>query len=184
MGIRTARQNPSLKHVREVDAVAGTNRLAEGSFGTDFRDAAITVRLRGDIDLRGARLQLLAQSKVRDRWVNYLLTSQPFQITSQWSEQTVVLHPDPSQWVCLGTRADRAAFYGWAPLEDVLADVNGNVVLALFPLTVVPRDEALQDDPHVLRAGADYAVREDLLPVGRIQYDWVKIDFSNHVCGE
>src|SRR5690606_38318929 len=120
--------------------------------GSDFRGARVTLRLRGDMKLRGARLQLLVQAKVGLRWVNYVLTAQPLRITSQWSEQSVLLQPDPSQWLCLGSRRDRGDFYGWGPIEDVLRDLNGNLILVLFPLHVVPQGDLDRDD-HELKAG-------------------------------
>lgn len=176
MGLRI-RKNVDLGHEQAVQAVSGVNRYIDSGFGSDLRAAAFTLRLRGDLAIRGARLQLLVQSRVGSHWVNYTLSASPFVVTPQWSEQTIVLEPDPSQWLCLGSRHDRTAFYGWGPLNDVLSDVNGNIILILFPLTIVPIEP--HTDVHTMRAGEDYQVRQELLPEGTISYDWVRIDLNH-----
>ena len=156
--------------------LAGPNRFIRGGFPTDFTRAKITVRLRGEIELRGAELVLLAQSKVDTHYVNCVLTGQPLEVTSEWSEQTITLVPDVDQWQCIGSRHDRTDFYGWGQPADVLGDLNGNIIFVLFPLGVVPA-EPLAGDPHHLRAGEDYATDPAHLPEGVVMLDEVRIEF-------
>jgi hypothetical protein len=83
----------------------------------------------------------------------WLLTGQPFRVTPDWSEQTVSVVPDESQWICLGSRHDRTEYYGRIGLADVLSDENTNILLVLFPLNVV-------------RPEKDYPVWRGRLPEG------------------
>jgi hypothetical protein len=94
------------EHHREV---AGENRYVDGDFPTDFTNARITVRLRGELESKGARLHLLCQGADDRLTSGWLLTGQAFEVTEDWSEQTVTAVPDPDQWTCLGSRHDRAA---------------------------------------------------------------------------
>lgn len=178
MGLRV-QHNALLKQADEVRAVAGDNRFIDGRFSTDFRNARFALRLRGDMKMRGARLHLLVQSRPAKHWVNHVLTAQPFRVTPDWSEQEVTLTPDPSQWLCLGSRHDRTDYYGSGPIDDVLRDLNGNLILVLFPLNVAPQHD-IADDYHELRAGEDYEVRHDLLPEGSLMFDWVRITLNSN----
>jgi len=169
---------PHYKYDDALRALAGPNRLIEGGCPADFTDARLTLRLRGQVNLRGAQLVFHAQAKVGDRYVNQTLVGQPFAITSAWSEQTVTLLPDPAQWKCLGSRHDRTDFYGPGDIRDVLRDLNGNIILILYPLDVVPNDPTISN-PHQLRAGEDYEVDSSRLPSGQIMLDEVRIDFKH-----
>jgi len=159
-----------------MQAAGGINRFIEGHFPTDFTEASLTLRLRGSVDLRGAQLVLHAQSRINGIFVNQTLVGQPFSITPQWSEQTVRLMPDPSQWKCLGSRHDRTEFYGDGDIANVLRDLNGNIILILYPLNVVPAAQEITQ-PHLLRAGEDYEIDRSLLPAGHVMVDEVRIDF-------
>jgi hypothetical protein len=108
----------------------------------------------------------------------WLLTGQPFQVTPEWSEQTVTLAPDPAQWICLGSRHDRADYYGELPLEVVLGDVNADILLVLFPLSVSPMGP-LAGDPHRQRPERDYPVWRSRLPEGYVLLDEVSITFGD-----
>jgi hypothetical protein len=136
----------------------------------------MTVRLRGELQARGAELLLLAQSETDKTTANMVLTGQPFRVTREWSEQTVTLAPDPGQWTCLGSRHDLTELYGCDDIEKVLEDVNIDLIFVLFPLEVVPLSDGVTD-LHTPRAGADYAVDRDRLPKGLIMFDWVKIEY-------
>jgi hypothetical protein len=160
-----------------IQKVSGSNRFVEEDRVTDLRGATVTLRLRGQIDLQGAELLFHVQSHVNGRWVNYILTGQPFEVSSEWTEQSIRLDPDPSQWTCLGSRHDRQGFYGEGPLEQVLAEPNGSVILVLFPLDIVPATE-ISGNPHLLRAGEDYALDHSRLPQGHISFDWVRIEMA------
>lgn len=173
MGLAT-RHGPNFKDAwREL---AGQNRFIEGGYGRDFRHARVTVRLRGDLKLRGAQLLYHVQAKVGGVYVNHVLAGQPLQVTPDWSEQTLTLARDPAQWKCLGARHDRTDFYGEGPIEEVLRDLNGNMIFVLYPLTVEPA-EPFAGGLHRRRAGEDYALQRERLPEGYVMYDYVRIEF-------
>ena len=157
--------------------LSSPNRFAEGQFPTDFTNARMTLRLKGEIALRGAKLLVLVQAKVGDHAINHVLMAQPFEVTPDWSEQTITLVSDPQQWKCMGSRHDRMDHYGWGEIADVLRDVNGDIILVLHPLDVVPA-APIDGDPHLLKAGEDYAVDLTRLPSGHITLDEVWIEFA------
>jgi hypothetical protein len=161
------------EHQREVE---GENRFRD-RFPTDFTDARITLRLKGELEAKGAQLTLLCQAVQNGICAGWLLVGQPFDVTTDWSEQTVTATADPAQWVCLGARHDRADFYGEIPLEMVLRDVNTNILLVLHPLTIAPMGQ-IADDPHRLRPEKDYPVWRSRLPEGYVLLDEVQIEFK------
>ncbi len=108
---------------------SGVNRFVEGEYPTDFTDAKLTLRLRGEFQERGAKLVLLVHSRFDDYRLAHLLTGQPFEVLPQWSEQTVTLTTDPDQWTPLGGRWDRPE-YRVGRIEQVLRDVNVDIILA------------------------------------------------------
>ena len=156
----------------------GVNRFVEGGFPTDFTNARMTLRLRGELETRGTNLVLLAQARVGDRTLNHVLTAQPFEVTPDWTEQTITLAPDDDQWLCLGSRHDRMDTYGWGGIADVLRDVNADIILVLHPVDVVPA-EPLDHDPHYLHAGKDYDADASRLPSGYVELDEVRIEFAD-----
>ncbi len=164
------------EHHREV---AGINRYITGGFGTDFTNARITLRLKGELLARGTRLHLLCQGVHDGICTGWLLTGQTFEVTANSSEQTVICTPDESQWTCLGSRHDRADFYGNTPLATVLGDVNADVLLVLFPLDIDPMGP-VDGEPHVLRPEKDYPVWRSRLPEGYVMLDDVRIEFPAH----
>ena len=155
----------------------GVNHFLEGDQPRDWTNARITVRLKGQVELRGTQLHLLAQAKVGEKYINCVLTAQPLTITSDWSEQTITLVPDNDQWQCIGSHVSRADRYGWGKAADVLRDLNGDIIFVLFPVDVVPA-EPVEGNHHHLRAGEDYAVDESRLPSGYVMMDWIRIQFS------
>jgi len=162
------------EHQREAE---GENRFIKGGFPTDFRNARVTLRLKGELEARGAKLVLLCQAVQNGICSGWLLTGQPFRVTDEWTEQTAVAVPDQKQWTCLGSRHDRADFYGEIPLETVLRDVNTDILLVLKELDVVPMGP-LAGDPHILRPERDYPVWRSRLPEGYVLLDEVRIDFA------
>jgi len=146
------------------------NRFIDGGYSRDFTNARLTVRLRGEIDLKGSELVLLAQADVPGT-----RTGQPVAVTRDWSETTLVLRPDPSEWLCLGTRWDRTETYGYGDIRDVLADLNCDIIFVLFPLDVVPT--VAVDDIHRLRPVADYPVDRDRLPTGWLDIDTIRLEY-------
>jgi len=163
------------EHQREV---AGPNRYISGDFGTDFSDARITLRLKGELLARDTQLHLLCQGVHDGICTGWLLTGQAIEVTSDWSEQTVVCVPDERQWTCLGSRHDRADFYGSTPLSTVLGDSNADILLVLFPLDVAAMGP-VDGDPHRLRPEQDYPVWRSRLPEGYVMLDEVRIEFPD-----
>ncbi|RIK41246.1 MAG: hypothetical protein DCC55_12425 [Chloroflexi bacterium] len=152
------------------------NRFIAGGYSTDLRNARLTARLKGEVNLRGANLVLHCQSRIGSKAVNFVLTGQPFEITPDWSEQSVTLTTDPEQWLCLGARHDLADVYGWGEIEDVLRDVNIDIILLLHPLHIVP----LTPEPqgvHYRRPEVDYPVDRSFLPEGYVLLDEVRIEY-------
>ena len=156
--------------------VGGRNRFVEEQLPTDFSDADITVRLKGEVELRGARMVLLAQGDLPATRANQVLVGQPLEITRAWSEQTLHLVPDPDQWANMGSRQDRRALYGEGDTRELLRNVSCNIIFVLFPLDVVPL-RPIQGDPHLLQAGAEYDVDRSRLPEGEVLLDEVRIHF-------
>lgn len=152
--------------------------FAEQGKSKDLTNAKLTVRLRGDVNLKGAQLLFLVQAATDKTTANFLLTGQPFKITREWSEQTVTLAPDPKQWTCMGARHDMTDIYGCDEISKVLADVNFDVVFVLFPLKIVPLCGNIKDINQP-RAVKDYPVDPQYLPKGLIMFDTVKIEYRH-----
>ncbi|MCC6508558.1 MAG: hypothetical protein IT423_05600 [Pirellulaceae bacterium] len=160
------------EHHREV---SGENRFIKSGFGTDFTNAQLTLRLKGELLARDTQLLLLCQAVHQGVCSGWLLTGQPIAVTPDWSEQQITAVPDESAWTCLGSRHDRADFYGRNPLPMVLGDVNVNILLVLFPLDIVPMGP-LNGDRHYLRPEKDYPVWRSRLPEGYVMLDEVRIE--------
>jgi hypothetical protein len=159
-----------------IDA-GGLNRFIDQSQPTDFREARVSVRIRGELENRSAQLCLLVQGTVEGITSGWVLTGSPFEVTKNWSEQMVIAGLNPSQWICLGSRHNRTKTYGTIPLEKILANVNADIILALFPLTVVPMG-TLDGDQHILRPARDYPVWTSRLPEGYVTLSEVRIEFA------
>lgn len=167
-------KGPIGEHYKEV---GGENRYLAGGFPQDFTNAQITLRLRGELEDRGASMVFLIQSSFEGLTSGWLLTGQPVHVTPDWSEQTIVATPDPTQWTCLGGRHDRQEYYGEIEVSRVLADVNCDILFVLFGLDVQPMGP-INGDPHVLRPEKDYPVWRSRLPEGYVTLDEVKIAFA------
>lgn len=155
----------------------GGNRFIAGGYSTDLRNARLTVRLKGSVNLKGAKFVLHCQSRVGDKDINFVLNGHPFEVTPDWSEQTVTLTTDPEQWLCLGSRHDLMDVYGWGEIEDVLRDVNIGVILLLHPLNIVPLTPE-GHGVHHRRPEIDYPVDRTYLPEGYCMLDKVRIEFQ------
>ena len=156
--------------------VAGENRFIKGKFPVDFTNARITVKLKGEVHLKGAKLYLLVQGYTGKIWVNQIFTAYPIKITDAWSQQSFILIPEQKLWTQLGSRYDRKDFYGECPIEQLLANVNGDIIFVLFPLDVVPFEPNV--DPYKSWAEKDYAVDRKRLPDGYVMLDEIKIEFE------
>jgi len=88
---------PSERHM----AIAGDNHFVEHGFGTNFVDAELTLRLKGELISHDTELLLLCQGVHDDLCSGWLLTGQPFTVTDDWSESTVHARLDSDQWTCL-----------------------------------------------------------------------------------
>ncbi len=149
--------------------------VSEKKMPVDFTNARVTLRLRGELQQKDSQMLILLQAKNETTTANFVLTTQPFSVLPQWSEQTITLAPDPSQWVCLGSRADRTETYGCFDVVDALKNMNVDFIFVLFPLNIEPVEPVA--DKHLRRAGNQYHVKQELLPDGIVMIDWVKIEF-------
>lgn len=161
---------------KQAEDAVGENRFVRAGFLTDFTNVQLTIRIKGQLELRGAQVCLLIQGTVGKICSGWVLTGQPINVSRDWSEQTITAVCDKNQWTPLGSRHDRTESYGTIELKTILSDVNTNIYLVLFPLNVVPK-EPLQGDPHKMRAGFDYIVDQSKLPEGCIMIDRVKLKF-------
>lgn len=155
--------------------LGGLNRFVDKGFPRDFTNATVKVRVRGELECRGSQCMLLVQSKVCGKYVNYVLEGQPIEVKPKWFWHTLLLDPNPKLWRALGSCHDRTATYGDAPIADVLKDVNGDIILVLFPLDIVP--EPPVHTMHSLRAGDQYPVDRSRLPSGYVMMDEIRIKF-------
>jgi len=172
MGLNT--RGPFTERVSEI---TGPNSFVSGKFPTDFVNARLTFRIRGEVERRGAELLLLVQGRVGDICSGWLLVGQPIRVTKEWSDQTVTAVLDPQQWKCLGTRPDRADMYGTIALESILRNVNVNLYLVTYPVNAVPMGP-VDGDPQRLRAGRDYPLWQCKLPEGYVMLDTFRVEFE------
>ncbi len=156
---------------------AGENRFVKRGYSTDFTDASIALRLRGELEAAGTRFSVLLQANVDGLTSGWVLTGQTFEVTPDWSDQTVTCVPDPAQWTSIGSRHDRTDSYGERPLARVLSDVNVNMHLILFPVKPRPMGR-IDGDPHLLRAGRDYPIWPSSIAQGYVEIDRIAIEFA------
>ncbi|MCM8822235.1 MAG: hypothetical protein NC831_05410 [Candidatus Omnitrophica bacterium] len=159
--------------------VADRNRFVDGNFPTDFTGAKITLKIKGEVDLKGSNLYLLVQGNTGKIWVNQIFTGYPIKITKDWSIQSFTLIPDQKFWTQLGSREDRKNTYGEGPIEKLLANVNGDIIFVLFPLNVAPVDKNV--DPYKGWAERDYEVDREKLPSGYVMLDEAEIEFNRGI---
>jgi hypothetical protein len=166
-------RGPFGEHQREV---AGENRFVADQRQQNFWGAKVTLTLKGELDLQGSHLCLLVQSVQDGVCSGWILTGRPFEVTSEWSKQTIELHLEEAEWTSLKGRHDRQDYYRELPLKQVLTNVNTNILLVLFPLTIEPMGE-IAGDRHLLRPEKDYPVWRHRLPEGYVMLDEVEITF-------
>lgn len=157
---------------------AGENRFVKGNYPTDFTDARMTLRLRGELEAAGTHFSLLLQGSVDGIISGWVLTGQTFAVTPDWSEQSVVCVPDQSQWASLASRHDRMDTYGEKPFRSILGNVNVNLHLLMFPVKPRPMGR-IDGDPHLLRAGRDYPIWPSSIAQGYVEVDRVSIEFAS-----
>jgi len=169
-----------LHYTEKFAAEVGVNRFLAENKDRNLTNARMTVRLRGNVDLQGSKLTLWVQADVGDTRPNFVLIGQSLEITPEWSEQTLLLSDDPAQWLCVGGRHDLTKFYGYGDIRDALKDVNCDLILVLFPLTVVPLDVPYEDKDR-LRTHRDYEPDYAYLPNGVIEFDTIGIEYPELV---
>ena len=159
-----------------------TNRLVRDGFPSDFTDVRLSLRLRGELDLRGAQVFFQIWGDVDGISSGYTLISQPINVTKDWSTQTIVCNPDPTQWLSMGGRHDRSAprqpfpqTYGNQGLQQTLKSCE-DVMLVLFPIDVQPMGN-VDGDPNELRPQVDYPVWRHKLPEGYVSLAKVEIEW-------
>ena len=162
----------------EMAAEVGVNRFLTENKDRNLTNARMTVRLRGDVDLKGAMLTLWVQADVGNTRPNFALTGQSLAITRDWSEQTLLLSADPAQWTCVGGRHDLTDLYGYGDIRDALQDVNCDLILVLFPLNVVPIGIPYEEKDH-LRTHRDYEPDYAFLPSGVLEFDTIQIKYPD-----
>jgi hypothetical protein len=156
--------------------VAGPNRFANDKYPTDFTNAKIKVRIRGELEPAGANVCVLVQGMQDGICSGWVLHGQPIRVQPEYTETTVICKPDESQWTCLGSRHDRRETYGVKPLAKILANVDVNVYLVLFPVKPRPMGP-IAGDPHILRAGRDYPIWPSSIAQGYVGVDRIEIEF-------
>lgn len=156
--------------------VAGDNRFITGGFPTNFADAEITVRCRGELEAAGTGFHVLLQGTRDGVTSGWVLSGQPIAVNPEWTETTVTCVPDQRQWTSLGSRHDRTDTYGEKPFLDILSNVNVNIHLIRFPVKPRPMGR-IDGDPHRLRAGRDYPIWPSSIAQGYVEVDRIQIDF-------
>lgn len=156
--------------------VGGENRFVAGGFPRDLTNATITARLKGELEDAGTKICVLIQGAQDGMVTGWIYTAKTMSVTPDYSEQSVKLAPEESQWTCLGARRGREDFYGRTPLNRILSDVNVNLYLLLFPVTPKPMGP-IAGDPHQLRAGKDYPVWPSSIAQGYVAVDMIRIDW-------
>ena len=169
-----ATHGPSGESVRDA---AGPNRFIADGYPTDFTNARITLRTRGELEAAGTNLHLLIQGSRDGICSGWVLSGQSFAIGTEWTDTTVTAKPDPAQWTSIGSRHDRTDTYGEKPLLDILGRVDINIHLIMFPVKPRPMGP-IDGDPHLLRAGRDYPIWPASIAQGYVEIDRVKIDFA------
>ncbi|MSP13059.1 MAG: hypothetical protein EXR62_08880 [Chloroflexi bacterium] len=160
----------------EMAAKVGPNRFIEEGKDRNLTNARITVRMRGEVDAKGAKLVLLAQADVPGTRTNWVMTGQTFNITPEWSDQTITLVPDPSQWLCLGSRHDLTHVYGYGDIVEVLKNVDVDLILVFHPLKIVSLKEGV--DVDYMRTHRDYEPDYRYLPSGYVMFDTITIEYD------
>ena len=165
---------PTTEAVREV---SGKNRFTAGKYPTNFTNARMTLRTRGELEAAGTKLSLLIQGSVDGITSGWVLSGDTFAVNSEWTETTVTAKPDPALWTSIGSRHDRTDTYGEKPLITVLGNVNVNIHIIMFPVKPRPMGE-IGGDPHMLRAGRDYPIWPSSIAQDYVEIDRVQIDFA------
>jgi len=155
----------------------GENKFVAEGHSRNLTNAKVTVRIKGELESAGASVCVLIQGSQDGKVTGWIHTGKTFDVTPDYTEQSLQLCPDESQWTCLGARRAREDFYGRTPLQSILSDVNVNFYLLLFP--VMPRPMGpVHGDPHLLRAGKDYPVWPSSIAQGYVAVDQIEIAFS------
>ena len=112
---------------KQLASIGGANRFIDG--GPLCNNSGFRPQWQSG---ERPEMVLLAQAKFPHAGPNYVLTGQPLAIGKDWTEQTLTLTADEDQWTFLGARHDLTQLYSHAPISEVLADVNYDLILRLF----------------------------------------------------
>lgn len=157
--------------------VGGSNRFTGEKYPLDFREALLTVRLKGELEPPSSQVCLLVQGSHNGKVSGWVHSGRPLTVSCDFTEQSVMLTPDPQLWTCLGARSGREEMYGFVPLDTILGNVNVNLYLVVFPVHPRPLGP-LAGDPHHLRAGRDYPLWPSSIAQGYIAVDTFRVEFS------
>jgi hypothetical protein len=166
-------RGPTGEVAREI---GGINRFAADNFPTNFTNAKISVRIRGELEPAGSCAYLLVQGMQDGLCSGWVLTGQPISVKKEYSETTLIAVPDERKWTCLGSRHDRRESYGAKPLARILSNVDVNIYFVFFGLNPRPVGP-IHGDPHLLRAGHDYPIWPSSIVQGYVAIDRIQIDF-------
>ena len=72
-------KGPSGESIREA---AGENRFVKAGYPTDFTNARITLRLRGELEAAGTKFSVLIQGSMDGLVSGWVLTGQTFEVTT------------------------------------------------------------------------------------------------------
>jgi hypothetical protein len=156
--------------------LGGKNRFVSDKYPTDFTNARIKVRIRGELESAGTNVCVLVQGMQDGICSGWVLHGQPIGVEKEYTETTVICKPDETQWTCLGSRHDRRETYGVKPLAKILSNVDVNIYLLLFPVNPRPMGP-ISGDPHILRAGRDYPIWPSSIAQGYVGVDRIEIEF-------
>jgi hypothetical protein len=154
----------------------GENRFVAGGHSRNLTNTTVTARIKGELEAAGTKVCVLIQGSQDGKTTGWIHTGKTMSVTPEYTEQSVKLVPDESQWTCLGARQGREDYYGRTPLERILSDVNVNMYLLLFPVKPKPMGP-ITGDPHLLRAGKDYPVWPSSIAQGYVAVDTIRIDW-------
>jgi hypothetical protein len=154
----------------------GENRFVAGGYSRDLTNATVSVRVKGELEAAGTRICVLIQGSQDGKVTGWIHSGRTLNVSPEYTDQSICLSPDESQWTCLGARQGREDFYGRTPLNRVLSDVNVNFYLLLFPVMPKPMG-LLHGDPHLLRAGKDYPVWPSSIAQGYVAVDQIEIAY-------
>ena len=93
-------KGPSGESVREA---GGENRFVKGNYPTDFTNARITLRLRGELEAAGTKFSVLLQGSIDGLTSGWVFTGE------RWKTLDVCVHGQRLRW----QRAECIEYFKW-----------------------------------------------------------------------